>query len=217
LAAVQRSQSSVFAVCRRYCRDMAPTTPDPQAPNVAAVNGFVDQLRQESGRFVPYVHQDHGGTSAPVLSLLRDPGRATIETAVLCTDNPDPTSRRQRELMAETGIRKEDLCPWNAFPFIWDEGLDGKLGPEAVARGASVLTRLLPLMTRLKAVLLQGAEARWAWAMVVALKPDAIPREVQVVTTCHPLGTRGRTPQQTSDNRIAQAASWQHIAELCRA
>jgi hypothetical protein len=204
------------AVRRRYCRSMPLTRADHWAAHVANINALVDRLRDESGRFVPYVHQDHGGTSASILLLLRDPGRATARTAVLSTDNPDPTSRRQRELMAETGIRQEDVCPWNAFPYMWDEAEDGKLGPEAVARGASVLVRLLPLMTDLKAVLLQGAEARWAWAMVEALRPDVVPPGVEVARTCHPLGTRGRTPQQTADNKAAQVAAWRRVGALCR-
>jgi hypothetical protein len=211
-----RLRDSAFpAVCRRYCGDMPLTRTDHSAAHVANISALVERLRDESGRFVPYVHQDHGGTSASLLLLLRDPGRSTVKTTVLSTDNPDPTSRRQRELMAMTGLRQEDVCPWNAFPYMWDEAADGKLGTEAVARGASVLVRLLPLMTKLKAVLLQGAEARWAWAMVEALRPDVVPPGVEVVRTCHPLGIRGRTPQQTVDNKAAQVAAWRRVAALC--
>lgn len=58
-----------------------PMTPlNGDAGSVAEINALVDKLRRRSAKFVPYVHQDHGGVRAPVLSLLRDPGKATQKT-----------------------------------------------------------------------------------------------------------------------------------------
>lgn len=189
---------------------------DRSAMNVAEINALVDRLRTRSGRFVPYVHQMHGGVRAPVLSVLRDPGRATHKTDVLSTDNPDPTSSRQRELMFATGLSASDICPWNAYPFAHDEAIDGKLTPDVVARGAVTLTELLPLMRNLKVLLLQGNEARWAWAMVQAFESRYAEPEFEVVRTCHPLGTRGRTAAATADNRVRQLAAWQRTSDIVR-
>lgn len=184
------------------------------AENVAEINALVDELRRCSAKFVPYVHQNHGGVRAPVLSVLRDPGKATQKTDVLCTDNPDPASGRQRQLMAATGLTMRDLCPWNAYPFAHDEKGDGKLTPDVVARGAVILTDVLPLMTDLKVLLLQGNEAKWAWAMVQAFRPLYARPPFEVVTTFHPLGTRGRTPRATDDKKGQQLAAWKRVADI---
>jgi len=63
--------------------------------------------------------------------------------------------------MAATGLTVRDRCPWNAYPFARDDEGDGKLTPDVVARGAVILTGVLP----------------------------------------HPLGTRGRTPRETDEER----------------
>jgi len=146
--------------------------------------------------------------------VLRDPGKATRKTDVLCTNNPDPTSRRQRQLMAATGLTVRDLCPWNAYPFAQDKEGDGKLSPDVIARGAVILTDVLPLMTDLKVLLLQGNEAKWAWAMVQAFRPRYARPPFEVVTTFHSLGTRGRTPRETDDKKAQQLAAWKRVADI---
>jgi len=192
-----------------------PITPfDCDAENVAEINALVDRLRRRSAKFVPYVHPDHGGVRAPIVSVLRDPGKATRKTDVLCTDNPDPTSGRQRQLIVATGLTVRDLCPWNAYPFAQDEEGDGKLTPDVIARGAVILTDVLPLMTDLKVLLLQGNEAKWAWAMVQAFRPRYARPPFEVVTTFHPLGTRGRTPRETDDKKAQQLAAWKRVADI---
>lgn len=185
---------------------------DPRAPHVAPVNDLVDKLRR-GGVFVPYAHQNQGGVHAPVLSVLRDPGDATQVTQVLCADHPDPTSRRQRELMAQVGLTMTDICPWNAHPWM----LPGREpSVEDVAAGAVVLADLLGMMTNLRVLLLQGEHARWAWAMVSSFRPRYARPIFEVVTTCHPLGTRGRTPEETARRRADQLTAWQQVAKAVR-
>jgi hypothetical protein len=118
--------------------------------------------------------------------------------------------------MAEVGLESHDLTPWNAYPFAWDAEFDGPLAPEAVARGAVVLAEVVALMTKLRVLLLQGQEARWAWAMVQAFLPSMQDPAFEVVRTCHPLGTRGRTAEATSANKAEQLGQWRLAAEFAR-
>jgi len=179
---------------------------DRNAAHVGPLNDLVDALRRR-GRFVPYVHSSQGGVLAPVLSVLQDPGKSTAETNVLCTDNPDRTSLVQRRLMATAGLSKEDMCPWNAYPWMRTPA-DGELTPELVAEGAVVLGRVLDLMQQLEVLLLQGTEARWAWAMVRAFRPRYERPRFKVIATCHPLGTRHRDPEQRLRIEQAQQDAW---------
>ena len=187
---------------------MSRDTPTTAPPHLVALNQLVERLRDQSGLFVPFVAAEHGGIDAPILSVLRDPGKATSATGVLSVSNPDPTSRRQRELMSEVGLEPQELTPWNAYPFAWDAELDGPLTPEAVARGAVILAEVIDLMTNLRVLLLQGQEARWAWAMVQAFLPSMQDPAFEVVQTCHPLGTRGRTAEATAANKAEQLGQW---------
>ena len=178
---------------------------------------LVDRLRAESGRFVPHVSDEHGGVEAPILSVLRDPGPATNRTGVLSTSNPDPTSRRQRELMAQAGLRPRDLCPWNAYPWAHDRKIDGDLGVEHVAQGAVVLVEVIAMMRGLQVLLLQGKEASWAWWIARAFHPELEDSGFAVITASHPLGTRGRTPEATAENRSRQESEWRRAARISRA
>lgn len=178
---------------------------------VDPINDVVDRLRSESRLWVPKVSRKHGGIEAPILSVLQDPGKATEQSGVLCTDNLDRTSRRQRELMVATGLNKRDLCPWNAYPWQHDATSDGALTPEKVARGAVVLREVIGLMTDLRVLLLQGEAARWAWGMVQAFAPELADKQFDVVATLHPLGPRGNR-----DKEVAQLAAWQRAAQMAR-
>lgn len=193
----------------------APIMPpvEPRAPNVAPINALVDRLRR-GAIFVPYVHQSHGGVHAPVLSVLRDPGKATGTSGALCTDNQDGTSRVQRDLMERVGLRTIDLCPWNAYPWMTVDGREPSV--DQVAQGAAQLAEVLGLMTNLRVLLLQGEHARWAWAMVRSFRPRYARPAFAVVETCHPLGTRDRTPEGAQQRRDAQHAAWQRAADLAR-
>ena len=186
------------------------------ATSSTALRDLVERLRAETGQFVPYVGRGHGGVNAPILSVLRDPGKATNLTGALSTDNPDPTSKRQRELVADAGLSATDLCPWNAYPWAHDPAVDGALNVEHVARGAVVLREVIDLMKDLRVLLLQGEQARWAWAMVRAFAPEVCEHGFEVVVTCHPLGTRGKTTAVTAANKSNQLGDWIRAAGFAR-
>lgn len=180
------------------------------ASDVAPINELVARLRNDSGLSVPYVGSFSRGVHAPILSVLRDPGRATERTGKLDISNPDPTSRVQRGLIQEVGLAPSDLCPWNAYP--WPH--DGQITETHMARGARVLIEVIGLMRDLRAILLQGKEAANVWALARSIEPALKHPTFAAIETCHPLGTRRRTPADTSAARAEQRAKWQHAANV---
>ena len=126
-----------------------------------------------SARFVPYVQRGRGGVRAPVLSVLRDPGKAT---------------------------RKTDV--------------PRKLNPDVVARGAVILTDVLSLVTDLKVLILQGDEAKWAWAMVQAFRPRYGLATVQLGDVVSPARTRGRTQGNRRREKAQQFDACRRVADI---
>jgi len=93
---------------------------DRYAPHVQPVNELVDSLRDDVRGWMPHVAPLHGGTTARVLSVLRDPGPATQDTVgsgFLCIENDDPTAERQLQMFTDVGITAADITPWNAYPW----------------------------------------------------------------------------------------------------
>ena len=99
---------------------------------------------------------------------------------------------------------------------LGDPAVDGHLTPPLVARGAVVLAEVIVLMTDLRVLLIQGEQARWAWGMITAFRAEFAEPPFVVVTTCHPLGTRGRTAEATAANRAAQRAAWRAASDAAR-
>ena len=93
---------------------------DRYAPHVQPVNELVDSLRDDVRGWMPHVAPLHGGTTARVLSVLRDPGPATQDTVgsgFLCIENDDPTAERRLQMFTDVGITAADITPWNAYPW----------------------------------------------------------------------------------------------------
>lgn len=174
------------------------------------LNDLVDRLRTKRSGQVPHIHPEHGGVHAPVLSVLSDPGKATQRTRVLWTQNPDPTSRRQRELMAEVGLLPRDLCPWNAYPWQLDPDSDPP-APDVgmLAAGAVVLSDVIGLMENLQVLLLQGRSAQDAWDILRAFRTRLAHPRFEVVRTMHPLGSRGN-----KEKLAQQSRDWLRVAQL---
>lgn len=114
------------------------------------------------------------------------------------------------------GLKSSDLCPWNAYPWAHDPKSDGQLDVQHVARGAVVLVEAIGMMRSLRVLLLQGKEASWAWSIATAFHPTLMAAGFEVVTTCHPLGTRGRTPEATAGNKARQENAWTRTAAFIR-
>lgn len=158
---------------------------DRYAAHVRPVNELVDSLRDESRGWMPHVAPLHGGVNARVLSVLRDPGPATQAgsgSGFLCIENDDPTAARQLAMFTEVGVSPADITPWNAYPWYINAA------PKAAQLDAGVdpLVALLDLMTELRAVFLQGNEARSSWARLTKRYPDRARRPDSVIATFHP-------------------------------
>lgn len=170
---------------------------------MAPLTAIARKRRLESAG-MPCVAPDHGGTNAPVLTVLERPNVTAGEsTGLLSVCNPDPLSARQRELMDATGLSMEDITPWNAIPWFTAEG------ELTVTRGAIVLTEVVKVMPNLRAVLLMGKEAKKAWQLVV----ENLGSEANVFTVfCCPVPGSWGWNNPAKRNEIQRA--WRDIADL---
>lgn len=175
---------------------------DTYVEHVKPINDLVDRLRELGPGDVPYVAPFHGGMSAPVLSVLADPGKKSVATGFLCVRNPDPTSRVQRLLMDAVRLAPEDLTPWNAYP--WTRG-DGNLSEEEIDAGGDALLEMVDAMNGLQVLFLQGDRA---WEVYRGVKRTLLQNRpgLEVVRTCHPLRPR------TEPERDAQLEGWVRMA-----
>lgn len=168
-------------------------------PHIAPINELVDRLRDRDGRgWLPEVAPLHGGVHARLLSILRDPGPATqagTGSGFLCVENDDPTAERQAELFKDYGIEVSDVLPWNAYPWYINRA------PNAAEldAGAEVLCELIPMLTALRVVLLQGAHAADAWKRACKRQPALA--QIPSVESIHP----GRQALWTPDPKVREA------------
>lgn len=126
------------------------------------------------------------------------PGPATqagTGSGFLCVENDDPTAERQAELFKDYGIEVSDVLPWNAYPWYINRA------PNAAEldAGAEVLCELIPMLTALQVVLLQGAHAADAWKRACKRQP-ALAR-IPSVESIHP----GRQALWTPDPKVREA------------
>jgi len=158
---------------------------DRYAAHVRPINELVDSPRDETRGWMPHVAPLHGGINAEVLSVLRDPGPATqvgSGSGFLCIENDDPTAERQQTMFAEVGVAPGDVTPWNAYPWYINAA------PKAAQLddGVQPLADLLDLLTKVRAVFLQGNDARNGWARLAKRYPARARRAGTVIATFHP-------------------------------
>lgn len=187
------------------------------APHVRGINEFVDGLHNpEAGLWAPHVAPHHAHTPT-VLSVLRDPGNGAHHatgSGVLCIENDDQTSARQRALFDEVGLTASDLVPWNAYPFYINRA------PRAAEldEGARIVNDLLhlPSMSTIRVVLLQGNEAATMWRRATRRHPHLA--DLHAVVTIHPGWGALRTPDPTE--RVAREerrrVAYRLVAETAR-
>ena len=140
----------------------------------------------------------HGGSEARILSILRDPGPMTHETkgsGMLCVENDDDSAALQCELLASVDLTPADLIPWNAYPWYRNDQSSGLRSPQ-ITEGIEPLARLISVMPKLEAVLLQGGEAKTLWKRFGRKHPRVADR-YPAVETYHPGRTALRDPDPT--------------------
>lgn len=71
-----------------------------------------------------------GGIDARILCLLEAPGTQAVRTTFISQDNPDPTARNMRSILAEAGVPRRWIIIWNIVP--WYVGTMQKIRPVTV-------------------------------------------------------------------------------------
>jgi hypothetical protein len=157
-----------------------------RAEHIAPVNELVDRLNDPAaGRWAPYVAPVYGGTSARLLSVLRDPGPKTqagnAGSGLLSIENDDATAERIAGLFADAGIDVGEVVPWNIYPWY----INRRPTTEQLDQAAGPLLGLLALLPDLAVVMLHGKDAQRGWARLIRRHPDALPAGVLVIPTYH--------------------------------
>jgi uracil-DNA glycosylase family 4 len=135
------------------------------APNVAALNALVTEIRTECRCLdcVPHFDPADGGVVAKVLFVLEAPGPQAIASGFVSCDNPDLSARNMTALLAEAGIERGQIVVWNIVP--WYLGDEKKIRPATkrdTDAGMVYLQRLLPILPQLRAVVFVGRHAQRA-------------------------------------------------------
>lgn len=115
---------------------------------------------------------------AKYLFLLMKPGTkgAGENNVVSLAANDDQTARNMRELFAEIDLGIHDVLLWNVCP--WYNG-ERKITASEVRDGFLALETLLPLLPKLRSVVLVGKDAHKAEKFLKST-------ELKVITSPHP-------------------------------
>lgn len=154
--------------------------------HIEKINRFVDDLREEGQRGMPYVDARYGGVDAEVLFLFQDPGPGTDAdesgSGFLSPQNDDPSAELFLRCLGEADLTVERVITWNAYPWMMktEQGLTVKFLEE----GGEVLVRLFPRLPRLRVVMLMGRQAQKCWQRLDIRRPE-ITREYHVLESYH--------------------------------
>ncbi|WP_459546012.1 uracil-DNA glycosylase [Nocardia sp. X0981] len=151
--------------------------------HIEPINRLVDELREESGSWMPYVAPVYGGTAARVLAIFRDPGPKTQHdkgSGMLSLENDDPSAERHLEVVEGSGLAATDLISWNAYPWY----INRKPTSAEIEQGLDSLQRLIALLSDLVVVVAHGRDAQTAWRRFVRSGRSA-GRQLEVVETYH--------------------------------
>ena len=152
-------------------------------PHIAPLVRYVDALR---ARHPTWEFQDFdpldGGIHADMLFLLEKPGPMTSRkhkrpgSGFISRNNDDPTAEALFNFMHEAGIPRQRSVLWNVIPG-WNETRETT--NFEVQRGIEELKYLLPLLPKVRTVVLVGKKAQKARRLVQALG-------LRVFTSAHP-------------------------------
>lgn len=177
--------------------------------NVAGLTEFVRRLRQKMGRdaAIPYFDPWDGGVDAEVLFLLEAPGPKARDSGFVSMNNPDETAKNLFELTHTAGIGRRRIAIWNIVP--WYIGSGAKIRPANsadIAAGIESLEALLPLFTRLCAIVLVGAKAQKGENHIKRIAP-----EIEIFSSPHP---SPMFVNRRPENRESILNSWRAVRKL---
>ena len=188
------------------------------ADHIRPLNEWVDRQITPK-RWMPYVSPIHS-TKAHVLSVVRDPGPAThweghfgdtdTRRGFLSLENDDETAAESLRLVTEVGgLDTADVCPWNAHPFYVTH--DKALTANEIGEGSKYLKLLLrEVLTDVIVIVLQGTEAKKAWASV-ASRDRRFTEGYKVLQTWNPAA---KALLRDRDDKIAhREETWRQVGE----
>jgi hypothetical protein len=168
-----RSLRSAEAVARR--RLML------REPHVAPLTKFVEKLREAHPDWeFPDFDPLDGGSNADILFLFEKPGPMTSSggkgSGFISRNNNDPTAEATFSFMKEAGLPRKRTVTWNVVP-----GWNGtrNITPMELREGVDALKGLLPLLAKLRTIILVGQKAQRAMPLVEGLG-------LQILVSAHP-------------------------------
>lgn len=176
----------------------------------------MDEMCEVGRGWAPSIAPIHGGVKAGVLSILRDPGPATLEdggSGFICVENDDPSAELQCELLESAGLAAADLTPWNAYPWYINRVPDSA----ELQAGIEKIVEVAAMMPKLRLILLQGKDAEAVWRRVVRSHPRLTKeRELAVVSTYHPSRQALFHPDPAERQRRVdrRSAAFREVAEI---
>jgi integrase len=156
-------------------------------PTVAPLRTWADDLARRRGVVVPHFDPGESGVDSTVLMLYEAPGpmsNADNErpgSGFISVDNDDQTAENSWHARAAAGL-SEGALHWNIVPWYLGPA-SKKPSSDEVAQGAMELRRLLPLLPRLRAVVLSGRFAQTGWRKHVS---PFVGSAYTVIETWHP-------------------------------
>ena len=185
-------------------------------PHIAPITAYVVSLRSPD-RWLPYVAPLHGGVKARMLTILRDPGKGTLDaggSGMLCVENNDQSAEVQFGLMESAKLTPADFTPWNAYPWF----IDRAPTYEEIIEASPTIVGLLELLPNLEIVMLQGGEAQEAWRVALEAQPAIRRRRLITLETYHPSIQALRTADPNERQRRVQHRldTWREAGEILR-
>jgi len=135
------------------------------APHMLSLTAYAESLRERLGSnvFVPDFDPLDGGSNAEFLFLFEKPGPKTDYrnggSGFISRDNNDETANSVFDFMGQIGLERSRTLLWNTIP-AWDDSRAFK--GFHVRDGIKLLDELLPLLPKLKTIILVGRQAQKA-------------------------------------------------------
>lgn len=145
-------------------------------PHIAPLAQYVERLRAKhpDWEFQDFDPLD-GGVNAELLFLLEKPGPRTSPTGkrvgsgFISRNNDDPTAENTFHFMQQASIPRSKAVMWNVIPG-WNATI--KYDAREIRRGVEEIRDLLPLLPKLRTVVLVGGPAKRAHRLLQTVRPD---------------------------------------------
>jgi hypothetical protein len=151
-------------------------------PHIAPLTAFVTKLRAAHPNYWEFPDFDplDGGSSADILFLFEKPGPKTSErgngSGFISRNNDDPTAEATFRFMKQADLPRNRTIIWNVVP-----GWNGtrKITPTELSEGVAAIKGLLPIIPKLRTIVLVGKKAQRA-------KPLVENEGVRILASAHP-------------------------------